>query len=336
MNRSPFYVAFFVRYQLPALVRGFTIVVSPLLALMKDQVDALREKGIRATFINSSISSSERRQRIQEVQKGVWELLYVAPERFSPEFLQKMRNVDVRLLAVDEAHCLSQWGHDFRPDYLRLGKVRRELGYVPTIALTATATPEVQEDIAKTLGIANSRRFITGFDRENLVLDVLNTPRNADKIRGLLDNCNQGPTLVYCATRNNVERVTQALREQGVSAAMYHGGMEMTDRIEVQEAFMSNQVPLVVATNAFGMGVDKEDIRCIMHWDFPSTIEAYYQEIGRAGRDGKESKVVMFFRDSDRGIHEFFIRSSYPPAEYVHMIWNHLPYFKTNYKARKK
>jgi ATP-dependent DNA helicase RecQ len=311
-------------YQLPALVRGFTIVVSPLLALMKDQVDALLEKGIRATFINSSISSSLRRRRMEEVKKGLWELLYVAPERFTSEFISSIQEIEVRLLAIDEAHCLSQWGHDFRPDYLRLGKVRKELGYVPTIALTATATPEVQEDIVQTLGIPNSARFITGFDRENLLLEVLQTKTNPEKISGLLDNCNIGPSLVYCATRNNVERVTQALRENGVPAGMYHAGLNMEERIEVQDAFMNNQVPLVVATNAFGMGVDKEDIRCIIHWDFPSTVEAYYQEIGRAGRDGKEAKIVMLYRDSDRGIHDFFIRSSYPPADYVHRVWQHL------------
>ena len=168
-------------FQLPALARGFTLVVSPLLALMKDQVDALVEKGIRATFINSSITSAERRRRIQEVQQGQWELLYVAPERFTPEFLEQMKGVDVRLLAIDEAHCLSQWGHDFRPDYLRLGKVRRALGHVPTIALTATATPLVQDDIMNTLGIPSAPRFIFGFDRKTWN-GVFNTPKDADKI----------------------------------------------------------------------------------------------------------------------------------------------------------
>lgn len=311
-------------YQLPALARGFTIVVSPLLALMKDQVDALLEKGIRATFINSSITTAERRQRIQQVQQGEWELLYVAPERFTPEFLEQLRGVDVRLLAIDEAHCLSQWGHDFRPDYLRLGRVRRALGNVPTIALTATATPEVQEDIMNTLGLPAATRFIFGFDRDNLVLNVIHTPKDRDKIQALLDNCNDGPTLVYCATRKNVEMVTAKMREMGKPAGMYHGGMDMSERIAVQEAFMTNQCPIVVATNAFGMGVDKEDVRCIIHWDFSSTIEGYYQEIGRAGRDGKISKVVLLYRDVDRQVHEFFIKSAYPDKRDIEAVWQGL------------
>lgn len=308
-------------YQLPALARGFTIVVSPLLALMKDQVDALLQKGIRATFINSSISTSERRQRITEVQQGKWELLYVAPERFTPEFIDQLRNVDVRLLAIDEAHCLSQWGHDFRPDYLRLGKVRAALRFVPTIALTATATPEVQADIVNTLGISQATKFVFGFDRDNLLLEVINTPKDSNKVDALLANCGHGATLVYCATRKNVEAVTQKLRDNGVAAGMYHGGMAMNDRIAVQEAFMNNEISLVVATNAFGMGVDKEDVRCIIHWDFSSTIEGYYQEIGRAGRDGKLSKVILLYRDVDRQVHEFFIKSSYPDKSDIESVW---------------
>ncbi len=311
-------------YQLPALARGFTIVVSPLLALMKDQVDSLVQKGIRATFINSSISTSERRTRIRQVQNGEWELLYVAPERFTPEFIEQMQSVDIRLLAIDEAHCLSQWGHDFRPDYLRLGKVRRALGHVPTIALTATATPEVQADIMNTLGIPEAKQFIFGFDRDNLILSVINTPKDRDKIQALADHCGQGPTLVYCATRKNVEMVTAKMRELGLQAGMYHGGMQMNERVAVQEAFMNNQCEIVVATNAFGMGVDKEDVRCIIHWDFSSTIEGYYQEIGRAGRDGKDSNVVLLYRDVDRQVHEFFIKSAHPDKRDIESVWQAL------------
>lgn len=311
-------------FQLPALARGFTIVVSPLLALMKDQVDSLVEKGIRATFINSSISTSERRNRIRQVQNGEWELLYVAPERFTPEFIEQMQAVDIRLLAIDEAHCLSQWGHDFRPDYLRLGKVRTALGHVPTIALTATATPEVQADILNTLGIPAAKQFIFGFDRDNLILNVINTPKDRDKIQALIDSCGEGPTLVYCATRKNVEMVTAKMRELGMQAGMYHGGMQMNERIAVQEAFMNNQCQIVVATNAFGMGVDKEDVRCIIHWDFSSTIEGYYQEIGRAGRDGKPSNIVLLYRDVDRQVHEFFIKSAHPDKRDIESIWQAL------------
>ena len=308
-------------YQLPALARGLTVVVSPLLALMKDQVDSLCEKGIKATYINSSITSGERKKRIMEVQQGMWELLYVAPERFSPLFIEQMQFADIQLFAIDEAHCLSQWGHDFRPDYLRLGKVRRALGNVPTIALTATATPKVQEDIVQTLGITHGERFIFGFDRENLLLEVHQTDRDKDKIEAILQNCNVGATLIYCATRKNVEKVTHHLRERGIGAGMYHGGMEMDDRNSVQEAFMNNEVSVVVATNAFGMGVDKENVRCIIHWDFSSTIEGYYQEIGRAGRDGKLSKVMLLYRDVDRKVHEFFIQSAYPEKKDIEEVW---------------
>ena len=308
-------------YQLPALARGLTLVVSPLLALMKDQVDALCEKGIKATYINSSITPGERKKRIMEVQQGMWELLYVAPERFSPQFIEQMQFADIQLLAIDEAHCLSQWGHDFRPDYLRLGKVRRALGNVPTIALTATATPKVQEDIVQTLGIGHGERFIFGFDRENLLLEVQQTDRDKDKIEVILRSCDVGATLIYCATRKNVEKVTHHLREHGIPAGMYHGGMEMEDRIAVQEAFMGNEISVVVATNAFGMGVDKEDVRSIIHWDFSSTIEGYYQEIGRAGRDGKLSKVILLYRDIDRKVHEFFIQSSYPEKKDIEEVW---------------
>lgn len=314
-------------YQLPALARGgIAIVVSPLLALMKDQVDFLCALGIRATFINSSISTTERKERMMGVIAGQYELLYVAPERFSPSFISSIRRADLRLFAIDEAHCLSQWGHDFRPDYLRLGAVRKELGNIPTIALTATATPKVQDDIAKVLGLETSKKFVTGFDRNNLILRVQNVKRNADKVQAIIDQlrAQKGCSLIYCATRKSVERVTLALRERGVQAAMYHAGLDMEERGTVQDGFMNDQYPIVVATNAFGMGVDKKDVRNIIHWEFPGTVEAYYQEIGRAGRDGKTSHVLLLYRDSDRFIQDFFVRSSHPPVEDVHATWSAL------------
>ncbi|MBA2320207.1 MAG: RecQ family ATP-dependent DNA helicase, partial [Deltaproteobacteria bacterium] len=309
-------------YQVPALARGGTaIVVSPLIALMKDQVDGLHELGIKATFLNSSLSAAEYRVRSAALQNGEYELAYVAPERFTPAFLDFLKRVDVRLLAIDEAHCLSQWGHDFRPDYLRLGHVRQAMGLPPTIALTATATPEVQKDIVATLRIEKGRTFIRGFDRENLVLEVLEVGAQVEKDALLADLVTPGPALVYCATRKNVERATDALRKAGVRTGMYHAGLAQDDRSRVQDDFMDGKLPVVVATNAFGMGIDKRDIRAIVHYDMPGTVEAYYQEIGRAGRDGRMSRAVLLHHGIDRRIHEFFIDGAHPPAEWVHKMW---------------
>ncbi|NOY28111.1 MAG: RecQ family ATP-dependent DNA helicase [Oligoflexia bacterium] len=318
-------------YQLPALARGgTTIVVSPLLALMKDQVDSLVAKGVKATFINSSITPGQRRERVAGMQRGDFELVYVAPERFSSRFISDLKHTDLRLLAIDEAHCVSQWGHDFRPDYLRLGAVRRDLGNPPTVALTATATPQVQQDILHVLGMDQARRFIRGFDRPNLDLQVVDCGRDADKLNQLPGLLAHTPALVYCATRKHVERVTMALIGAGMQAAMYHAGLDHQERERVQDDFMAGRTPIVVATNAFGMGVDKEDVRTIVHYDIPGTVEAYYQEIGRAGRDGKPSQVVLLFHESDRRLQEFFIRTSHPPAAWVHAIFDRIVAERTN------
>ncbi len=312
-------------YQLPALARGgTTLVVSPLIALMKDQVDALQAKGVAATCINSSIGPGERRARIEAMIAGDWAIVYVAPERFTPRFLQQLSQVDLRLLAIDEAHCISEWGHDFRPDYLRLGRVREALGCPPTVALTATATPEVQRDIVRQVGFSRCRRFVTGFDRKNLSFEVHECAAAEQKLALLRQLTSPGPALVYCATRRNVERAARFLRDAGVQAGMYHGGLPHQDRAQVQEAFMAGRLPVVVATNAFGMGVDKADIRCIVHYDIPGTVEAYYQEVGRAGRDGEPARAVLLFHPSDRRIQEFFVRMAHPPADTVRTVYSEL------------
>ncbi len=323
-------------YQLPAVARGgVAVVVSPLIALMKDQVDGLVERGIRATLINSTLSPEQRKERLREVQEGRWELVFVAPERLTPPFCARLREADIRLFAVDEAHGLSQWGHDVRPDYLRLGTARRELGEPRTVALTATATPEVQDDIVRTLGISDARRFAQGFDRTNLTLEVTSVggPRDKDQLLPRVVGAqgrSPGATLVYCATRKNVERATAALEAAGVACAAYHGGMDLPDRARVQDDFMGGKVNVVVATNAFGMGVDKKDVRAVVHYDLPGTIEAYYQEIGRAGRDGKPSRAVLFFREEDRRTQEFFIDGAHPPAAWVHQLHDALVARGTN------
>jgi ATP-dependent DNA helicase RecQ len=312
-------------YQVPALARGgLGVVVSPLIALMKDQVDRLVELGIKATFLNSSIDRGEYERRAELVRAGEIDLLYVAPERFTPAFVGWLARIGVRTLAIDEAHCLSQWGHDFRPEYLKLGKVREGLGKPPTLALTATATPEVQDDIVRTLGIEAGRRFVRGFDRENLVLEVVavDGPKDKDAVIGSL--AVPGPTIVYCATRKNADRAAAALRQAGVRCGLYHAGLETDERTTVQDAFMDGRLPVVVATNAFGMGIDKRDIRTILHYDMPGTVEAYYQEIGRAGRDGRTSRAVLLYAPVDRRIHEFFIDNAHPPAVRVQELWRWL------------
>ena len=302
-------------YQLPAVaLGGTTLVVSPLIALMKDQVDSLNAKGIAATAINSTLSSEERDARIQGMVAGDYQLVYVAPERFSPRFMSLLKRTDIRLLAIDEAHCISQWGH-ISP---RLPATRSRAsgpGRHPHHCTHATTTPEVATDILDQLGLANTPRFVTGLDRENLRLETATARSPKAKHTMLPGLLRQLPALVYCATRKHVEAVTASLCQHGFAAEPYHAGLSHPQRKQVQEDFISGKTPVVVATNAFGMGVDKADIRTIVHFDLPGTLEAYYQEIGRAGRDGKPATAILFDRAADRQLQEFFIQNAHPPRK---------------------
>jgi ATP-dependent DNA helicase RecQ len=313
-------------YQLPAMMLdGATIVVSPLIALMKDQVDALVARGLPATFVNSSLDDREQLNRIEGLRRGQYKLIYVAPERFrSSRFLNALESIDVALFAVDEAHCISSWGHDFRPDYLKLKQVIKSLGdSCHTLALTATATPYVRADIIEQLGLTGPDTFVSGFDRPNLTIDVVHTEKEREKIARIkrLAQSHSGSGIIYASTRKAVEQVAAELRAQGLAVTAYHAGLSDGVRVKAQEEFMSGRTQMIVATNAFGMGIDKSDIRFVAHYQMPGSIEAYYQEIGRAGRDGLPSSCVLLFNYADKNTHDFFIEGSYPTAEVVRDVY---------------
>ncbi|ACO30997.1 TPA: DNA helicase RecQ [Bacillus cereus] len=300
-------------YQIPALVfEGTTLVISPLISLMKDQVDTLVQNGISATYINSSISITEANQRIQLAKQGHYKLLYVAPERLdSMEFVDQLIDMKIPMIAIDEAHCISQWGHDFRPSYLHIHRI---LDYLPekplVLALTATATPQVRDDICNTLGINQENTIMTTFERENLSFSVI---KGQDRNAYLADYIRQNQKesgIIYAATRKVVDQLYEDLMKAGVSVSKYHAGMSDHDRNEQQELFLRDEVSVMVATSAFGMGIDKSNIRYVIHYQLPKNMESYYQEAGRAGRDGLDSACILLYASQDVQVQRFLIDQS--------------------------
>ena len=300
-------------YQLPALLLdGLTVVVSPLISLMKDQVDAANQLGIPATFINSSLDGYETARRFQEIDRQQYRLLYIAPERFIiPDFIQAMKRWNVRMIAIDEAHCISQWGHDFRPSYLQMANQLDQLPNRPVIvALTATATVQVAADIKRLLKIPENNHIQTGFERENLRFQVIKDQKKEQYlIEYLKINKNQSG-IIYAATRKEVDRLYHLLKKFDFSVGRYHGGLNENERTEMQEAFLYDRLQLIVATNAFGMGINKSNVRFVIHYQIPGSLEAYYQEAGRAGRDGLSSEAILLFSPQDIQVQKFFIQQS--------------------------
>lgn len=311
-------------YQLPALcLDGITLVISPLIALMKDQVDSLIDNGIPTTFINSSLSLSETAERLKKIKDNHYKLLYIAPERFyNADFLKLLKEINISLVAIDEAHCISQWGHDFRPSYTKIKDFLNLLNNPKVIALTATATPEVKNDIIKQLSLQSPKIHIAGFNRPNLHYQVIKS-NDYQKLEQTIEITRQisGSGIIYASTREKVNAITENLVDNNISACAYHAGLESDERTQIQERFMNNEIKFIVATNAFGLGIDKPDIRTVIHFDMPGTIEAYYQEAGRAGRDGKLSHCILFYHPSDRYVREFFINNENPSIEEIKQIY---------------
>ena len=318
-------------YQLPAVVLGerggVTLVVSPLIALMKDQVDALTARGVSAVALTSAQSPEQQRDTLDGLRAGVFTLVYVAPERLrSPRFVDALRAMGDRLalVAIDEAHCISEWGHDFRPDYRRLGDLVKSLRPPRIAAFTATATPEVRADIATQLAMTSPRIHVRGFDRPNLsysVERVRGIDEKSDRLIELARKRDGGVALVYAATRKNAEKYGEVLQRAGMRARVYHAGMDDRSRDDAQDVFMAGKLDVIVATNAFGMGIDKGDIRVVVHADIPRSPEAYYQECGRGGRDGRATRCTLLFGAGDVRLQEFLIDASYPGAEVLRALW---------------
>lgn len=315
-------------YQIPALYfDNSTIVISPLIALMQDQVDALRKKNISAGFINSTLSKQERDKRLSDFVDGKLKLLYVTPERFRKQnFVDQIKKVKIDLLAIDEAHCISEWGNDFRPDYSRIGEFRELIGNPLTIALTATATKEVQEDIIKKLHLNKNeiKIFHQGIERPNLRLEAVDVFDDKEKLREIFSALKkfEGPGIIYFSLIKTLERFSEIIGDSGFKHGIYHGKLEDRKRKQMQRDFLSGNQKLILATNAFGMGIDKPDIRFVIHAEVPSSIEAYYQEIGRAGRDGKDSLCLLLYNQDDLYTQMEFIKWSNPSADFYFALYN--------------
>ncbi|MBI2353579.1 MAG: DNA helicase RecQ [Deltaproteobacteria bacterium] len=288
-------------YQVPALHRdGVAVVVSPLISLMKDQVDALLANGVAAACFNSSLSPDEARRVARQMDAGELDLLYVAPERLmQPDFLERLAGLKPAMFAIDEAHCISQWGHDFRPEYTQLGRLRGLFPGVPLVAMTATADPETRRDIIRQLGIDQAKVYVAGFDRPNITYNVIPKHKPLAQLGAFLNNRRDEAGIVYALSRKRVEQVAERLRDAGFAAAAYHAGLPDEERRRVQEAFRRDDLRIVVATVAFGMGIDKPNVRFVVHYDMPKSVESYYQETGRAGRDGLPSEALMLFGMGD-------------------------------------
>jgi ATP-dependent DNA helicase RecQ len=319
-------------FQIPARIfdqlgQGMTLVISPLIALMKDQVDAALEKGFKTCFINSSLSSDERQKRYRRLAKGEYELVYVTPERFRiPEFLAALRANKVALLAVDEAHCISSWGHDFRPDYSRLGDLRRDLGDPVTLALTATATPQVQKDILAQLRLSEEscRVFNQGVIRPNLATSVIDVHGMDEKARAFVAfrHRTPGPAIIYFSLIQTLAKFSEVLGRLGIDHLVYHGQLQDRDRRRSQEAFLQSDNALILATPAFGLGVDKSNVRLVMHGEVPGSLEAYCQEIGRAGRDGAPAECILLYDSDDVAIQLDFLNWANPDPGFIQGVYN--------------